>query len=67
MFFQAKKKGVAEGGMSLEQRKARDADIMRLKQEKKLEEAAAKAAAPKKWWLDIFFQLKSVSRLIKVP
>ena len=45
---QAKKKAVADGGMSLEQRKARDAEIMRLKQEKKLEEAAAKAAPPPK-------------------
>ena len=45
---QAKKKAVADSGMSLEQRKARDAEIMRLKQEKKLEEAAAKAAPPPK-------------------
>ena len=45
---QAKKKAQANSGMSLEQRKARDAEIMRLKQEKKLEEAAAKAAASKK-------------------
>ena len=40
--------------MSLEARKAHDAEIMRLKQAKKLEEAAAKAAeaaakAAKKW------------------
>ena len=33
--------------MTLEQRKARDAEIMRLKQEKKLEEAKAKEAVAK--------------------
>ena len=61
-YFQAKKKAVADGGMSLEQRKARDAEIMRLKQEKKLEEAAAKAAPPpKKWWHAQIFVNKSNS------
>lgn len=54
--LQAKNKAKAESGMSLEARKAHDAEIMRLKQAKKLEEAAAKAAevaakaaAAKKW------------------
>ena len=43
--FQAKKKAAAnDSGLTLEQRKARDAEIMRLKQEKKLEEAKAKEA-----------------------
>ena len=55
--------------MSLEARKAHDAEIMRLKQAKKLEEAAAKAAevaakaAAAKKWLVLMSEISKKSQL----